>query len=237
MKEEIEHLKEELPQKSGEDRSTLHGLVLKREQDLELLVRQLDDKVRYSQKIFERQSSGGVRGPGFSDRSPSQSGAYEDPRAGFHNRPPSASGSYDESRAAYPERPPSRAGAYEDSTAGFAERPPSRPGTYEDPRSGFSERPRSRSGAYEETRSVYPQRSFTHGAYQEPRAADFSERPRSRGTVNSWTRPSDDRRSFQGGGGRGFSGNRDADRYKFSRYFCISDFLLHLQLKWQTWTN
>ncbi|KAK4423889.1 Eukaryotic translation initiation factor 4B2 [Sesamum alatum] len=207
MKEEIAHLKKELLQKSGEDGSSIHDLILKREQDLELVVRQLDDKVRY-------RPSGAVRGPGFNDRPPSQPGAYEDPRVAFHDRPPSAPGSYDESRAGYPERPPSRPGAHEDSRAGFAERPPSRPGMYEDPRSGFSDRPRSRQGAYEETKSVYPQRSsFTHGGYQERRAADFSERPRSRGTVNSWTRPSDDRRSFQGGGGRGFSGSRDVDSF------------------------
>ncbi|KAI3452662.1 hypothetical protein Pfo_009326 [Paulownia fortunei] len=214
LKEEIKHLKKELLQKSGEDQTSIHDLILKREQDLELLVRQLDDKVRYSQKIFERQSSGAVRGAGFNDRPPSRPGAYEEqPRAGFHDRPPSTPGSYEEPRAGYTERPPSRRGVYDGSRAGFPERPPSRPGAYEDLRSGFPERPLSRPGSYEETRSVYPERSsFTHGAYQEPRGVDYNERPRSRGTVNSWTRPSDDRRYFQGGGGRGFSGSRDMDR-------------------------
>lgn len=196
-------------QKSGEEQAGVQDLIHKKEQDLELLVSQLDDKVRYSQRNFERQSPGAVRGAGFNDRPPSRTGVYEG-RSSFHDRPPSAAGQYEEPRTGYQERPPSRPGAYEDSRAGFAERPPSRPGAYEDPQAGYHERPRSRQGAYEETRSSYSQRSsFTDGAYQEPN----NERPRSRGSVNSWARPSDDRRYFQGSGGRGFSGSRDVDRY------------------------
>ncbi|KAG8383246.1 hypothetical protein BUALT_Bualt05G0164400 [Buddleja alternifolia] len=201
LKEEIEHLKKESLQKSGEDQTSINDMLLQRERDLELLTRQLDDKVRYS-----RPGSGSGRG----DRPPSRSGPYEDPKAGFHDRRP---GSYEESRASYTERPPSRPGIYEDSRAGFPERPPSRP------------------GAYEEPRGSYPQRSssFMHGAHQEQRAFDHNERPRSRGTVNSWTRPSDDRRAFQGGGGRGFSGGRDVDRYLSLRSLCISGFVMSLQ--------
>lgn len=213
LKEEIEQLKKELLQKSGEEQAGVQDLINKKEQDLELLVRQLDDKVRYSQRNFERQNPGSVRGAGFNDRPPSRSGVYEERRPGFHDRPLSSPRAYEEPRAGYQERPPSRPGMYEDSRAGFAERPPSRPGAYEDPQAGYHERPRSRPGAYEDTRSSYPQRSsFTDGAHQEPRGLDANERPRSRGTGNSWTRPSDDRRYFQGSGGRGFSGNRDVDR-------------------------
>ncbi|KAH6825272.1 hypothetical protein C2S53_006996 [Perilla frutescens var. hirtella] len=213
LKEEIDQLKKEALQKSGEELAGVQDLLHKKEQDLELLVRQLDDKVRYSQKNFERQSPGAVRGAGFNDRPHSRPGIYEDRRPGFHDRPPSSHGSYEEPRVGYQERPPSRPGVYEDSRAGFAERPPSRPGAYEDPQAGYHERPRSRPGAYEETRSSYPQRSsFTDGAHQDPRALEANERPRSRGTGNSWARPSDDRRYFQGSGGRGFSGSRDVDR-------------------------
>ncbi|PIN04173.1 hypothetical protein CDL12_23283 [Handroanthus impetiginosus] len=212
LKEEIEHLRKELLEKSSEDKTSRHNLILQKERDLEQLVRQLDDKVRYSQKIFERKSSGAIRVAGFNGRPPSRPGYYD----GFHDQLPPAPGHYEEPRAAYPERPPSqpgrhedsrhssRPGSYEDPRASFAERPPIRPGAYEDPR--------LRQGAYEESRAIYPQRSFTHGAYQEPRAADYNDRPRSRGSVNSWARPSDDRRSFQSDGGRGFLGSRDIER-------------------------
>lgn len=196
LKEEIEHLKKQLLTKSDEDQTSIHGIILQKEQDSELLIRQLDDKVRYSQKIFERQSSGSSRGAGFNDRPPSRPGSHEGPRAGFHDRPPSASGPYEQHRTGYLERPPSRPGGYDDSRAGFTERPPSRP------------------GAYEENTSVYPQQSsITHGVYQESRGGDYNERPRSRGAMSSWTRPSDDRRSFESGWGRASSGSRDMERY------------------------
>ncbi|KAL0421462.1 UNVERIFIED_CONTAM: Eukaryotic translation initiation factor 4B1 [Sesamum latifolium] len=227
LKEEIEHLKKELLLKSGDDKTSIHDLILQREGELELLVRQLDDKVRYSQKNFERPGSGAGRGAGFNERPPSRPGASEEPRAGFNDRPPSMPGAYEEPRAAYTERPrsrpgmyedprqerpPSWGGQYEDPRSGFAERPRSRPGAYEDPRPGSHERPRSRQGAYEDPRGSFPQRSsFTSVGYQEPRAGDYNERPRSRGTTNSWTRSSDDRRAIQGGGGRGFLGSRDVD--------------------------
>ncbi|KAL0385457.1 UNVERIFIED_CONTAM: Eukaryotic translation initiation factor 4B2 [Sesamum radiatum] len=245
LKEEIEHLKKELLLKSGDDKTSMHDLILQREGELELLVRQLDDKVRYSQKNFERPGSGAGRGAGFNERPPSRPGANEEPRAGFNDRPPSMPGAYEEPRAAYTERPrsrpgtyedprqerpPSWGGQYEDPRSGFAERPRSRPGAYEDPRPGSHERPRSRQGAYEDPRGSFPQRSsFTPGGYQEPRAVDYNERPRSRGTTNSWTRSSDDRRAIQGGGGRGFLGNRDVDRYFFVPFiFICFRFLLTL---------
>ncbi|XP_042005177.1 eukaryotic translation initiation factor 4B2-like isoform X1 [Salvia splendens] len=208
LKEEIEQLKKELLQKTSEEQAGVQDQIHKKEQELELLVSQLDDKVRYSQRNFERQSPGAVRGAGFNDRPPSRTGSYEG-RSNFHDRPPSAPGQYE----GYQERPPSRPGAYEDSRAGFAERPPFQPEAHEDPEAGFNERPHSRQGAYEENRSSYSQKaSYTDRSYQEPRSIDGNERPRSRGSVNSWARPSDDRRYFQGSGGRVFSGSRDVDR-------------------------
>ncbi|KAL1556752.1 eukaryotic translation initiation factor 4B2-like [Salvia divinorum] len=212
LKEEIEQLKKELLQKIGEEQAGVQDQIHKKEQELELLVSQLDDKVRYSQRNFERQSPGAVRGAGFNDRPPSRTGLYEG-RSSFHDRPPSAPGQYEEPRAGYQARPPSRPSAYEDSRAGFAERPPFRPEAHEDPEAGCNERLHSRQGAYEENRSSYSQRaSYADGAYQEPRSLDGNERPRSRGSVNSWARQSDDRRYIQGSGGRVFSGSRDVDR-------------------------
>ncbi|KAL3649812.1 hypothetical protein CASFOL_006215 [Castilleja foliolosa] len=194
LKEEIERLKKESQEQSGDDQSTTHNLILQKEQELEMLVRQLDDKVRYSQKNFERQGSGVGRGAGFYERPRSRPGAYDEPpRAGFQDRPPS----YDEPRGGggYQDRPRSRSGMmYDDHRASFGERPPSWHGGYDESRPGSRERPRSRQGAYEETRN------------------DYNERPRSRGTVDSWSRGSDDRGAGQGGGGRGFFGSRDADR-------------------------
>ncbi|KAG8366022.1 hypothetical protein BUALT_Bualt17G0032900 [Buddleja alternifolia] len=213
LKEEIEHLKKELLQKSDDDQTSKRDLILQRERELDLLVRQLDDKVRYSQKHFDRPGSGSGRGSSFSDRPPSRPGAYEESRAGFHDRPPSMPGAYEEPRAGYPERPHSRPGMYEDHRVGIHDRRSSWTGAYEDPRPGSHERPRSRQGAYEEPRGGFPQRSsFMTGPYQGPTSGDYNERPRSRGTGNSWTRPSDDRRALQSGGGRGFFGSRDVDR-------------------------
>lgn len=224
MKEELEQLKKQLQEESSDVQTSTHDLILQKEQELEMLVRQLDDKVRYSQK-YDRPGSGAGRGGSFNERPSSHTGSYEESRAGFHDRPPSMTyedprsgfserprsrpGRYDDPRAVSSERPPSRGGAYEDPRAGYAERPPSRPGSYDSPRHGGNSRP----GAYEEPRGGYSQRSsFTPGAYQEPRVIDYNERPRSHGIGNAWSRPNDDRRNTQGGGGRGFLGSRDTDR-------------------------
>ncbi|GFQ03275.1 hypothetical protein PHJA_002471300 [Phtheirospermum japonicum] len=195
LEEEIERLKKESQEQSGDEQTTTHNLILQKEQELETLVRQLDDKVRYSQKNFERQGSGVGRGAGFYERPPSRPGAYDEPpRAGFQDRPPS----YDEPRGGggYQDRPRSRSGMmYDDRRANFGERPPSWRGGYDESRPGSRERPHSRQGPYDETRN------------------DYNERPHSRGTVDSWSRGSDDRGAGQGGGGRGFFGSRDTDRY------------------------
>ncbi|KAK4485737.1 hypothetical protein RD792_008383 [Penstemon davidsonii] len=241
LKEEIEHLKKELLQKSEDEQTSIQDLIHKREQDLDVLVHQLDDKVKYSQRIYERQGSGVSRGserppsrpgayeeprPGSRDRPPSRHVAYEDPRAGFNDRPNSTPGSYEDARAGYPGRPHSRPGMYEDPRSGYPEKPTSWGGGYEDPRQNFHDRPHSRPGAYEDPRGGFAQRSFTPGSYQEPGGVDYNERPRSRGTVNSWARSSEDR-TVQSGGGRGFLGSRDVDRkasfFKYGLLFRLAN--------------
>ncbi|CAA0833136.1 eukaryotic translation initiation factor 4B1 [Striga hermonthica] len=185
LREEIEHLKTELLKETVEDQTTTLNLIHQKENDLELLVRQLDNKVRYSQKIFERKSSGPFTGSGFNNRPPSRPGSQDEQRRfGSLDRPPSGHGKFEE-----PNRPPSEPGLYEN----FRERPPSRQGAYEEPRFGFADRPRSRHG----------------GGYEDPRVLEYNERSRSRGTGNSWSRPSDERMSF---GGRGFTGGRETHR-------------------------
>ncbi|KAL8037800.1 hypothetical protein ABFX02_11G061400 [Erythranthe guttata] len=144
LKEEIEQLKKELLLKSDDDQTTINDLILQKERELELLVLQLDDKIRYTQKNFERQGSaaGGAyenpraaldRPPSQGERPPSRHGAYEDPhsRPGSRDRPRSRPGSaYDESRGGnFPQRSSSfTTGAYQDPNRGvdFVERPRSR---------------------------------------------------------------------------------------------------------------
>ncbi|XP_050374154.1 eukaryotic translation initiation factor 4B2-like [Argentina anserina] len=97
LKEEIEGLKKELQstnnvnnetvQDSSATQPSLHDIVRQKERDLELLIRDLDDKVRFGQKAIDRPGSGAGR-PGsgagragsFLDRTPFQSGSYEDSR-------------------------------------------------------------------------------------------------------------------------------------------------------------
>ncbi|XP_075482056.1 eukaryotic translation initiation factor 4B2-like [Primulina tabacum] len=230
LKDKIEQLTNELQQKLVKDQTGVSEIIFQKQQELDLLVRQLDDRVRYSQKGFERHGSGAGRGAGFHDRPPSRPGApdagaglhdrpptmreaYEEHRTGYPQRPHSRPGLYEDPRASYTDRAPPQAGTYEDPRVEYSERPPSRPGAYEDPHSGFSERPHSRPGVYENPRVGNPERaSFTPGPYQEQRTIEYGEGPRSHGTMNSWGRPRDDRRATQGGGGRGFLGNRDVER-------------------------
>ncbi|XP_051122047.1 eukaryotic translation initiation factor 4B1-like [Andrographis paniculata] len=194
LKEEIEELKKQLQETSGNDQTAVGDLILQKEQELETLVRELNDKVRYSQK-HERPGSGAGRVGSFNERvpsrSPSMTGSYDDPRSGYPERPRSRPGRYEDPRGVSSERPPSRGGGgYGDPRAGYGDRPPSRPGSYEDPRGGFNQ-------------GSYPDSS---------RGGDYNERPRSRGGANSWARAGDERRNVQSGGGRGFLGGRDVDR-------------------------
>ncbi|KAL6577922.1 hypothetical protein OROMI_010250 [Orobanche minor] len=182
LKEEIKHLKHELPKKPTEDQTGIHDIICQKQHDLELLVRQLDDRVHYSRKIFGRKDSGAITGTGFSERPP-QPGSYDEhSRAGSLDRP-SMPGQYGEPRR------PSYPGSYENSRGGYPERPPPRHGAYEDLR---SDRPRSMGGAYEDTK-----------------LSEYNERPRSRGALNSWSRQGDERSFFEG---RGFSGSREMGR-------------------------
>ncbi|KAM7484171.1 hypothetical protein LguiA_000180 [Lonicera macranthoides] len=86
LKEEIDHLKKELekesvsnangetPERSGGDRNSLHDVILSKERELEVLIRELDDKVRFGPKAMERPGSGtGSRVSSVPQRPPSRS--------------------------------------------------------------------------------------------------------------------------------------------------------------------
>lgn len=100
LKEEIDRLKKELDiesamksdkestQGSGGEQSGLHNIILQKEQELEMLIRDLDDKVRFGQKPVERPGSGAGRAAGFPERPPSQSGSFDESRSvEFMDRP------------------------------------------------------------------------------------------------------------------------------------------------------
>ncbi|KAI4317317.1 hypothetical protein L6164_025195 [Bauhinia variegata] len=100
LKEEIDNLKKELEkestinsnkesvEKTGADQTNLQSLLLQKERQLELLIRDLDDKVRFGQKAVERPGSGAGRTAGFSDRPPSRTGSFDDSRSvEFTDRP------------------------------------------------------------------------------------------------------------------------------------------------------
>ncbi|KAF8378212.1 hypothetical protein HHK36_029550 [Tetracentron sinense] len=100
LKEEIDRLKTELEkqstvnangeslQRSGGEQASLHEQLRCKEEDLELLIRELNDKVRFGQKAIERPGSGAGRIAGFPERPPSQSGVSEESRSmEFLDRP------------------------------------------------------------------------------------------------------------------------------------------------------
>lgn len=113
LKEEIENLKKELEKESGGDVSQgsggeqahLHDLIQSKEKELEALIRELDGKVRFSQKAVERPGSGAGRFTGFPERPTSQSGGE---RPG--SRPGSGAGRF----MSFSERPPSQSGSFDD---------------------------------------------------------------------------------------------------------------------------
>lgn len=86
MKEEIDHLKKGLEQGSGGDQTDLHELILNKERDLELLIRVLDDKLRFGQKAIERVGSGAGRTTASSDR-PTSSQSESSRSSEFFERP------------------------------------------------------------------------------------------------------------------------------------------------------
>lgn len=92
LKEEIDNLKRGMEKESNENQTSLHDTIVEKERILEQLSRDLDDKLRFSQKTIERPGSGAGR-----------------VSSGFQERPPSQSGSFDESRSVdFSERPRSR---------------------------------------------------------------------------------------------------------------------------------
>lgn len=101
LKDEIDNLKKELEKEStinsnkesldetGADQSSTRAILQQKERELELLIHDLDDKVRFGQKAIERPGSSAGRSSGFSDRPPSRTGSFEDSRAEFSDRPQS----------------------------------------------------------------------------------------------------------------------------------------------------
>ncbi|KAK2438471.1 eukaryotic translation initiation factor 4B2 [Trifolium repens] len=100
LKEEIDNLKKELEKEStinsnkesaddaGVDQTGMRAMLQEKERELELLIRDLDDKVRFGQKAVERPGSSAGKTAGFSDRPPSRSGSFEDSRSvDFTDRP------------------------------------------------------------------------------------------------------------------------------------------------------
>ncbi|KAF9603113.1 hypothetical protein IFM89_033838 [Coptis chinensis] len=92
QKEEIDHLKKELENDGVVNANVepIHGtiveqaglseLLLSKEKDLELLICELDDKVRFGEKASGRPGSGAGRIVSFPDRPPSQSGRSDEYR-------------------------------------------------------------------------------------------------------------------------------------------------------------
>lgn len=100
LKEEIDNLKKELEKEStinsnkesvdeaGGDQTSTHAILQQKEKELELLIRDLDDKVRFGQKAIERPGSSAGKSSTFSDRPHSRSGSFEDSRSvDFTDRP------------------------------------------------------------------------------------------------------------------------------------------------------
>ena len=94
MKEEIDNLKKELEKdstpnsESSGDQPILRDMLLRKERELEILIRDLENKVRFGQKAVERPGSGAGRIGSFPDRPPSQSGSIDSYRSvEFMDRP------------------------------------------------------------------------------------------------------------------------------------------------------
>ncbi|XP_027365436.1 eukaryotic translation initiation factor 4B2-like [Abrus precatorius] len=102
LKEEIDNLKKELEKEStinsnyesvdeaGGDQTIALALLAQKERELELLIHDLDDKVRFGQKAVERPGSSAGKATASSDRPPSRSSSFEDSRSvDFADRPQS----------------------------------------------------------------------------------------------------------------------------------------------------
>ncbi|KAB5537501.1 hypothetical protein DKX38_015034 [Salix brachista] len=100
LKEQIEHLKteheKELTTKVNQEPQqvsvgklpSLMEIINEKERELEILVHDLDDKVRFGPKVIERPGSGAGRSSGFSERPPSRPGSFDESRSTeFMDRP------------------------------------------------------------------------------------------------------------------------------------------------------
>lgn len=74
----------------GADQSKISDLISQKEKELEMLIRDLDGKVKFKPKASERPGSGSGRAYGFSDRPPSRSGSTDESQSmDYNGRPPS----------------------------------------------------------------------------------------------------------------------------------------------------
>uniref|UniRef100_A0A803PGZ6 Uncharacterized protein n=1 Tax=Cannabis sativa TaxID=3483 RepID=A0A803PGZ6_CANSA len=101
LKEEIENLKKGLEKESpvtreseeepaAKEQPSLQDTILQKERELEKLIRDLNDKVRFGQKAAERPGSGAGRVGTYLERPPSQSGSFDESRSTeFSERPQS----------------------------------------------------------------------------------------------------------------------------------------------------
>ncbi|XWS34706.1 hypothetical protein CRYUN_Cryun21dG0060800 [Craigia yunnanensis] len=93
LKEEIDNLKElekdSTPKaESAGDQPTLHDTLLHKERELEIIIQDLNNKVRFGQKVVERPGSGAGRIGNFPDRPSSRSGSIDGSRSvEFMDRP------------------------------------------------------------------------------------------------------------------------------------------------------
>ncbi|PKI31157.1 hypothetical protein CRG98_048459 [Punica granatum] len=107
LKEQIESLKLELErevafkgkteslQGSEEDQTSVRFILSQKEKELELLIRDLDDKVRFGQKAVDRPSSRAGSVSSFSERPPSRSSSVDESRSVDHSVRPLSRGTGD----------------------------------------------------------------------------------------------------------------------------------------------
>ncbi|KAE9601254.1 hypothetical protein Lal_00023956 [Lupinus albus] len=118
LNEEIDLLKKELEKEyttnsnkesvggAGVDQTSARAILLKKERELELLIHDLDDKVRFGQKAADRPDSSAGKSAGFPDRPHSQSGSFEDTRSVEFNDRPRSRGTGDMSKRPSDDRRP-----------------------------------------------------------------------------------------------------------------------------------
>lgn len=97
LKEEIENLKLELKREVAvkvkteplnnleEDQTSISFMLSQKERELELLIHELDDKVRFGQKAIERPASRSGSVSSFSERPPSRSSSVDESRGVDHH--------------------------------------------------------------------------------------------------------------------------------------------------------